>query len=77
MLTTCWDAVLNEDRNPLARLPKIVRFQIMAILALMWTVVFCARAALFMWFPHFAFAHGSLLLPVIFGTSSVFRLHSR
>jgi hypothetical protein len=40
MLTTYWDAVMNEDRNPLARLPKVVRFQIMAVLALMWTVIF-------------------------------------
>ena len=77
MFATYWDVVMNAERNPLARLPKIVRFQLMAVLALMWTVIFCASAGMFMWFPHFVFAHVVLLLLGIFGTSFIFRLHGK
>jgi len=75
MLATYWDAVMNPERNPLARLPKVVRFQIMSVLALMWSCIFCASAGLFMWLPEFYIAHVVLLLLGIFGTGYVFRLH--
>ena len=77
MFSTYWDVVMNPDRNPLARLPKTVRFQLMTYLALMWTVIFCASAGLFAWLPHFFIAHIALLLLGIFGTSYIFRLHDR
>jgi hypothetical protein len=75
MLATYWDVVMNPERNPLAKLPKIVRFQLMSVLALMWTIIFCASAGMFAWFPEFVAAHIILLLMGIFGTSFVFRLH--
>jgi hypothetical protein len=77
MLATYWDSVMNPERNPLAKLPKIVRFQLMSVLALMWTTIFCASAGVFMWLPHFYIAHVVLLLVGIFGTSFVFRLHAK
>jgi hypothetical protein len=49
----------------------------MTVLALMWTVIFCASAGLFMWLPHFIFAHVLLLLLGVFGTSFIFRLQDR
>lgn len=73
MLTTFWDAVMNPEKNPLARLPKIVRFQLMTVLALMWTCIFCASAGVFVWLPQFFAAHVILLLMGIFGTSYIFR----
>jgi hypothetical protein len=76
-VTAYWDAVMNPERNPLSKLPKIVRFQLMTVLALMWTVIFCASAGLFMWLPHFIFAHVILLFLGVFGTSFIFRLHDR
>lgn len=75
MIATAWDAVMNPERNPLARLPKVVRFQIMSVLALMWTCIFCASAGLFVWLPELYTAHLVLLLLGIFGTSYVFRLN--
>ena len=75
MIATYWDAVMNPERNPLAKLPKIVRFQLMSYLALMWSVIFCASAGLFVWLPHFFIGHAVLLLLGIFGTSFIFRLH--
>ncbi len=76
MLSTYWDAVMNPERNPLSKLPKIVRFQLMAVLALMWTTIFCASAGMFVWFPQFVFGHFILLLLGIFGTGYIFRIHS-
>lgn len=76
MFATYWDAVMNPERNPLSKLPKIVRFQLMAVLALMWTTIFCASAGMFVWFPEFVVAHFVLLLLGIFGTGYVFRIHS-
>ena len=31
-VTAYWDAVMNPERNPLSKLPKIVRFQLMTVL---------------------------------------------
>ncbi|MBK8906354.1 MAG: hypothetical protein IPM60_00105 [Rhodospirillales bacterium] len=75
MIASYWDAVMNPEKNPLSGLPKTYRFQVMTVLALMWTTVFCASAGLFMWFPEFVAAHFVLLLMGIFGTSYIFRLH--
>jgi hypothetical protein len=77
MLSTYWDVVMNPERNPLANLPKIVRFQLMSVLALMWTAIFCSSAGMFVWFPEFVAVHIVLLLIGIFGTSFIFRLHQK
>lgn len=74
MLSSYWDLVMNPERNPLARLPKIVRFQLMTVLALMWTCIFCASIGVFIWLPQFFAAHVILLLLGIFGTSYIFRV---
>jgi len=75
MLKTAWNAVMNADQNPLLGLPKITRFQVMAVLALMWTVIFCVSAGLYAWIPEFMFAHVVLLLLGIFGTGFIFRVN--
>ncbi|NJO56637.1 MAG: hypothetical protein HC834_10250 [Rhodospirillales bacterium] len=76
MISTYWDTVMNPEKNPLARLPKIARFQLMTVLALMWSVIFCASAGLFMWTPQFFVGHVALLLLGIFGTGYIFRVNS-
>ena len=40
MIREAYTAVMDPDRNPLAALPKIVTFQLMTILAWMWSAVF-------------------------------------
>ena len=37
-----YDAVMDAEKNPLARLRKPQRFQLMVYLSLMWTTIFCA-----------------------------------
>jgi hypothetical protein len=76
MIRQAWDTVMNPDQNPLLRLPKIVRFQLMTILAFMWSSIFCLSAGLFVWFPEFVFGHVLLLLLGIFGTGYIFRVRT-
>lgn len=72
MLSETYAAIMNPERNPLARLPKIVRFQLMTVLALMWSVVFCIWiGAVAMIGPSMA-VHAVLLVGVFF-TADVFR----
>jgi hypothetical protein len=74
MMKTAWDAVMNPEQNPLLQLPKIVRFQMMIILAFMWSCIFCLSARIFVWIPEFVFGHVGLLLLGIFGTGYIFRV---
>lgn len=40
-MTNIYNAVMNPDQNPLAKLPRAQRFQLMTYLSLMWTTIFC------------------------------------
>lgn len=74
VIKTAWGTVMNPERNPLLQLPKIVRFQMMTVLAFMWSCIFCLSAGLFIWIPEFVFGHVALLLIGIFGTGYIFRV---
>jgi uncharacterized protein (DUF427 family) len=56
----------SEDRS----------FQLMAVLAFMWSAIFCLSAGLFVWFPEFVFGHVALLMIGIFGTGYIFRVRT-
>ncbi|MAH84924.1 MAG: hypothetical protein CBB68_11595 [Rhodospirillaceae bacterium TMED8] len=72
MFTQAYSIVMNSDNNALSKLPKIVRFQLMTYLAIMWSVIFCVWiGALTMIGPSIA-AH-SIILVGIFFTADVFR----
>ena len=72
MLKRAYALVMNTDLNGLSKLPKIVRFQLMTTLALMWSVVFCVWiGAVAMIGPSMA-AHAILLVGVFF-TADIFR----
>lgn len=72
MMTSLYDMVMNPDRNPLQALPKMVRFQYMAILAYMWSAVFCLYiGAIALIGPSIA-VHTILLVGVFF-TADIFR----
>jgi len=75
MMRTAWDTVMNAERNPLLNLPRTTRFQLMTILAFMWSVIFCVSAGLYTWIPEFVFGHVALLLLGIFGTGFIFRIN--
>ena len=76
MFKSAWNTIMNADQNPLLRLPKTTRFQLMTTLAVMWSAIFCISAGLFTWIPEFVFGHVILLLLGIFGTGFIFRVHS-
>jgi len=76
MLKRAYALVMNTDLNGLSKLPKIVRFQLMTTLALMWSVVFCVWiGAVAMIGPSMA-AHAILLVGVFF-TADIFRRSDR
>jgi len=67
-----WTAIMDGNSNPLMRLPKTVRFQLMAVLALLWSVIFCVSAGLLVWLPGYVFVHIVLIAIGIFGTRWAF-----
>ena len=72
MIKRAYSVIMNPEVNGLFRLPKIVRFQLMTVLALMWSVVFSVWiGAVSMIGPSMA-AHTILLLGVFF-TADIFR----
>jgi len=49
--------IMDSDRNPLNVLPRAQRFQIMVVLSLMWTSIFCAAAGAWFWYGELLFVH--------------------
>jgi hypothetical protein len=72
MFREAYSAVMNPDINPLRDLPKVVRFQLMTSLALMWSVVFSVWAGMITWVGPSMLVHSLLLIGVFF-TADVFR----
>jgi hypothetical protein len=54
--------ISDSDRNPLKNLPPAQRFQMMTMLGLMWTAIFCAAAGAWIWFGEIVVAHLLLAL---------------
>jgi hypothetical protein len=73
MLKSAFDAVMNPYKNGLSTIPKVVRFQLMATLALLWSMIFCVSAGLLVWLPGYVAVHLVLLAIGIFATSWTFR----
>ena len=71
-ISNAYASVMDPEVNALRRLPKVVRFQLMTALALMWSVVFAIWiGAVQIIGPSWA-AHAILLVGVYF-TADVFR----
>ena len=70
-------AVMDPSRNPLAKLPPAQRFQIMATLAIMWSLIFCAMAGIMVWYPAYVAAHFVLLAIGTLVTAGVFKSTAR
>jgi hypothetical protein len=73
MSDNIWKSVMDPDKNALLRLPKTVRFQLMVVLAFLWSAIFCISAGLIAWLPGYVLVHIVLLLIGIFGTGWVFK----
>lgn len=72
MLRQAYGLVMDPDFNPLRRLPKMVRFQYMSILAFMWSAVFTIWTGWMFVFGPSVVAH-LLILVAMFFTADVFR----
>lgn len=76
-MSNWFQAIMDPSRNPLARLPAAQRFQIMAMLAIMWSLIFCGMAGIMVWYPAYVAAHLVLLAIGTFVTAIVFRSASK
>lgn len=56
-----WNPVMSSEHNPFKALPPIVRYQLMTILAMMWSFIFCAMIGWMLWFPFWIVGHIILL----------------
>jgi hypothetical protein len=59
-----YSVVMDENQNPLKRLPKAQRFQIMLFLSVMWTTVFCVAIGSFAFWGELIVGHVALALGV-------------
>jgi hypothetical protein len=74
-LAATWRLVMDSNSNPLMRIPKMQRFQMMQVLAWMWSLVFAAWVGSAMIFGVGVVGHAILLIGIFF-TAGVFR-HAR
>lgn len=71
MVRELYSLVMNPDRNPLARLPRTVAFQLMTSLAWLWSLVFSFWIGSLAFFGPSAAVHVTLLVGVFF-TADIF-----
>ena len=71
-LAATWRLVMDSASNPLMRIPKMQRFQMMQVLAYMWSLVFAAWVGSAMVFGVGVVGHAILLIGIFF-TAGVFR----
>ena len=57
--------VMDPEKNPLRNLGPVQRFQIMTILSLAWTAIFCAAASAWLWYGEIVVVHLLLALGVL------------
>ena len=67
-----YKAIMDSDRNPLRDLPPVQRFQVMVVLSMMWTAIFCAGASLWLWYGEIIGAHVLVALGILI-TGMTFR----
>lgn len=72
MLKQSYDAVMDPEINPLMRLPRVLRYQIMTYLSLMWSIVFSVWIGSMALFGPSMLVH-TVLLVGVFITTEVFR----
>ena len=61
MMKNYWNMIMDAERNPLRSLPTQHKYQIMIVLAMMWSFIFCAMAGWMMLFPYWVLGHFALL----------------
>ena len=49
-MLSIYKTIMDSNRNPLRALLPQQRFQIMVVLSLMWTTIFCTMAGAWLWY---------------------------
>ena len=49
--------VMDSNANPLRHLPPAQRFQVMVVLSVMWTTIFCVAAGAWLWYGELIVLH--------------------
>ena len=73
--TRIWDPVMDPHKNPLMGVPPLARYQIMTVLAMMWSFIFCAMVGLMLLFPYWIVGHILLLALGAFITNHTFKIN--
>jgi hypothetical protein len=60
-----YDVVMDDNKNPLQRLPKAQRFQIMVFLSVMWSTVFCLAIGSYAYWGELLLGHVALATGVL------------
>jgi membrane protein YdbS with pleckstrin-like domain len=71
MLENIYRSIMDADSNPLRKLPRVVKFQLMSVLSFMWTTVFTIWVGINWVFGPSMAAHIVLLIAVFF-TADIF-----
>lgn len=72
MIKSLYRVLMDPEINPLSALPRMVRFQIMVVLAYMWSVVFSLYIGMIALVGPSIAVHTILLIGVFF-TADIFR----
>jgi hypothetical protein len=73
--TMLWDPLMDAERNPLMAVPALPRYQIMTVLAMMWSFIFCACVGWMLLFPYWIVGHIALLGLGAFVTNYTFKIN--
>ena len=57
-------SIMDSERNPLNTMLPAQRFQVMVVLSLMWTSIFCTAASAWFWYGELIAVHVLLALGV-------------
>jgi len=73
--TMLWDPLMDPHKNPLMAVPSLARYQIMTVLAMMWSFIFCAMVGWMILFPYWIVGHILLLSLGAFITNYTFKVN--
>jgi len=65
-MISLYRSIMDSNRNPLRDLPRQQSFQIMVVLSLMWTSIFCMMAGAWLWYGELIVLHVLFALGLAF-----------
>jgi hypothetical protein len=65
-MLSIYKTIMDSNRNPLRDLLPQQRFQVMVVLSLMWTTIFCTMAGAWLWYGELVAVHVLFAMGVAF-----------